>query len=123
MNKFWNGVEKILGSGEGEVQHRGPGERLPRTLESICERVENLCCTPENLPVEVDHPQEHLESRFVTRGREGRDGGRVLSKLRITSCVEKVSKKLNLGDSKSKGNPKEPVYPEGGDDGGLLDVL
>ena len=51
MNKFWNGGEKILGSGEGRVNHRGPGEGLPRTLESICERGKYLGCTPEKLLV------------------------------------------------------------------------
>ena len=78
MNKFWKRGEKILGSGEGRVQHRGPEEGLPRTLESVCVMGEDSCCTREKLLVEVDHPQEPLESRIVRRQRKGTDGGGVL---------------------------------------------
>ena len=52
MNKFWKGGEKILGSGEGGVHNRGPGEGLPRTLESVSDRGRHSGCTPEKLPVE-----------------------------------------------------------------------
>ena len=52
MNKFWNGGEKILGSGEGEVKSRRPRERFPRPFKSINE---DSCCTLKKLPVEIDH--------------------------------------------------------------------
>ena len=121
MNKFWNGGENILGSGEGRVQHRGPGEGLPKSLESICERGEDSGCTLEKLLVEVDHPQKLLESRFVRRWRKGGDGGGVLGQRRTTGGGEKVPKKLNLGDCKIALGQPDCLIPT--EDKNLLEVV
>ena len=98
---------------KGESEHRRPGEGLPRTLESIRETGEDLCCTLEKLRVEVDHPQEPLESRFVRWQRKGGDGGGVLGQWRTTGGREKEPKKLDLGDSKlALGQPDcQPMLP------------
>ena len=53
-----------------------------------------------NFWLEVDHPQEPLESRFVRQQRKGADGRGGLCQWRTTGGREKVSKILDLGDSK-----------------------
>ena len=64
------------------------------------ERSKNPSCTPEKLPVEVEHTQEPLESRLVWRRREGGVGGGVLGQRRATDGGEKMSNKFNVRDHK-----------------------
>ena len=100
VNELRNGGEKILGSGEGRVKSRRPRERLPRPFKSIREGGKDSCFTPKKLPVEIDHPKKPLKSRLIRQLGKGGNGGGMLRQQRTTCGIEKMAKKLNLGDSK-----------------------
>ena len=57
--------------------HRGPGEGLGITLESICQWEEKQGETTDELPEEINHAEEPLKGGAVGGCREAGDGGDV----------------------------------------------
>ena len=60
MDELQNERQQILGSGEGGVQNKVPGQGLARTLEGVCQGGQDMNSSAEKLPVEVDYPKKPL---------------------------------------------------------------
>ena len=65
MNKLRDRGQEILGMVEGGFQSRRPGQRLARTIESICERIQDTSSSAEKFSIKVQYTLKPLESRFI----------------------------------------------------------
>ena len=85
---------------ESGVELRGPEERFARTLESFGERSKDLGSVSEKSPVEINHTQETLESRFIRGRRKLHDGIGMLGERTDPGTGEMMAQELGLGDRK-----------------------
>ena len=100
VRKNRDSCEEILGEDKGGVEILRPQERFTRTFQGVGERSKDLGGVSKKSPVEINHTEKSLQSRFIRGRRKIRDGGGVLGEGAEAGAGEMVSQELSLRYSK-----------------------
>ena len=101
VSKNRDSCEEILGKDKGEIEILCPQERFARTFQGIGERSKDLRGVSEKSPVEINHTEKTLQSRFIRGRRKIGDGGGVLGEGAETGAGEMVSQEFSLRHTNS----------------------
>ena len=97
MNKFGNHTESGFGGDERILHLVRPGEQFGISAEGVGQGQENSCCTPDELPIDVEETKESLKSRTVLRSGELLNGGSVFLERSGAGGRNLVTQKLEVG--------------------------